>query len=293
VKTDELSVMENRIRALRHELETLNSEINVLIKERDLRNEKFSEFIKEAQENKTLRDEINDQIKEDVALRKEALSEIRKLNKRLNALRKKRNDINQYLEKNNLELRNPGAIQKEMEQLEWKLETSVLSLDKENKLVELIRQKKNLMEPCQNMDTIRKEMKEIFRAKDKIKEKLNQYSEKINEVQQESQKYHERMLYAYKRANEIKADADSYHQQFVKKKEERDKVYKDYKELLDRKNEIVNKIQEDKIKKEVEAIKKRDKLMKTKAEKIYDDFMKGKRLNTEEFRILQEGGLLE
>lgn len=285
--------MENQIRTLRNGLETLNSGINSLIKERDQYNEKFSEFIKEAQENKRQRDEINERISEDVELRKEALVEIRKLNKRLSALKQKGESIYQSLEKNSLELRNPGAIQKEMEELEWKLETSVLSLERENKLVESIRQKKKLLEPCQIIEDIRKEMKGIFREKDGIKQKLNEYSKRINGVQEESKKFHERMLYAYKRANEIKTEADSYHQQFIKKKEERDKVYKDYKEILDRKNEITNKIREDKIKKQVEAIKQRDKLMKNKAEKIYEDFKKGKRLNTEEFRILQEGGLLE
>jgi phosphoserine phosphatase len=80
--------------------------------------------------------------------------------------------------------------------------------------------------------------------------------------------------------------------QFIKKKEERDNIYKELRELKDRKNEIAVKLQEDKIKKQVEAIKKREELMKMKAEEIYEEFKKGKKLNTEEFRILQEGGLL-
>ncbi len=291
MKTDGLSLMESEIRTMREKLETLNSQIRELIGERDQRNEKFSEFIKEAKENKELRNEINSKIRDEIESKKKALERIRELNQKMGELKKQKEEIYANLEKNKVRPRNPATLKKEIEGLEWKLETTVLPLETEKKLVESIRQKRKLLEPSQGVDTIKKEMKRIFDEKAREKESLTDYNKRIDEVREESGKYHERMLYAYKRASEIKKEADIYHKQFVARKEERDNLYKEYRELIDRKHEMTAKLKEDKIRKQVEDRRKRDELMRMKAEKIFEEFKKGKRLSTEEFRILQEGDL--
>jgi phosphoserine phosphatase len=156
VNSKKVSAIETQIRSLRNQLDTLNSEIRELIKERNERNKKHSEFIKEGKENKDKRDEINAQVKKEIELRREKLAEIRKLNTELSTLKTQRDEFYSEVEKKGLKVHNPIILEKEIEKMEWKLETTVLSMKNENKLVESIREKRKVLKYSEKIDNIRK-----------------------------------------------------------------------------------------------------------------------------------------
>ncbi|HNR44938.1 MAG TPA: hypothetical protein PKH80_07215, partial [Methanofastidiosum sp.] len=127
---DEIIKISQELKALESEAESYKKELLALKQKRDEKNAQVSDLIKKGKENKELRDKANEETKKYKALREENSSKLRIIYESLNKIKEATK---------NKDITSSSEIEKKIDNIEWKLETEVLSLDKERQLVDIIK----------------------------------------------------------------------------------------------------------------------------------------------------------
>ncbi|MHC1631645.1 MAG: coiled-coil protein [Methanotrichaceae archaeon] len=261
----------------------LNAEASKWATTRNELNKATKELIDKAQKLKILRDEDNKNVAKAKQDRNEYNEKTNELYAKIDEIRKKYNLIGE---------RSIRGLRKEIDYLEFKQQTEVLSPDKEKQLVEKIsalqsdfKSKKAQME---KNDMLR----DILDEAQQLRDKASEYHELVTKYAERAQEYHDQMIVTFKRADKVRAEADSAHREFVKAQEAADKEHRDFirtqREIRDfdkiisglrRKNKERRK---DKVKTEA----------RREGEDILSHFRKGEKLDTNDLMRLQRSGLV-
>lgn len=226
---------------------------------------------KEANESKKLRDELNEKVKK----HKEEREKMNELVRGLVARYKK---LGESAPKGDYK-----EIQKEISAMEWKLQTSVMEIKKEDALVDRI---KKLNQELKGY----KELIELSKEIDRHKSGSRKVHEEILKLSNESQRQHEKFLQAVAKIKEVESKMDELNSR-----------RKEIDPALDRLNEEVDscvlkmKELEKSVKRaeaETELKPKSDKELKEEAKSIYEKFKKGEKLDLEDIYLLRRFNLV-
>ena len=261
----------------------LEKRLKILTKERDDLNEKAREF-------KKVRDELNASIKENLDKALKYRDERDKINQEVRKYKKLRDETNQELKK--LEYasgrRDILKIQGEIDKLEKTIETKVLDMRKENELVKKV----------QDLSKTLSEMKEDEKVQTEalaLKEVSEAHHAKVVEFSDKAQETHESMLEYFKNIDDVRAKADLAHNQFIETRETASAKHEEVKAVLNeirRKNKGLDKVKAKERNIESEKSKKKNMAEKEIARDIYEKFKEGKKLSTEELRLLQKHNIV-
>lgn len=258
----------------------LNAEAREWAEKRNKLNEQFKSLRAETLELRSERDKLNEKVKELKQQRNkmkteihEKIGEIRKLSQEIKALTKKKPS------------RTPQTLQKEIESIEWTIQTTTLSLQEEKELVERVKQLEIQLNIHRKLGRLNQKMLELQAELKAIETKNRYYHEKLTETAQKSQGIHERMLEKIAEAKELKMEADDLHRLFLQTKERTKPLQEKKMEILDRIKRLKEEIreEEEREKKRIEEVL-REKLEKRAREKL----KRGEKLTWEEFQILAE-----
>ncbi len=227
----------------------------------------------EANRERALRDKINKKIKELKAKRKIENMKVRELREELKKLQASSGKSNFR------------KIQREIQALEWKIQTTVLDIKKEDALVKRIEMLRKKLE----------DYKELIQISDRM-EKHKNASKKIHnqiiKLSKESQRHHEKFLRALEKIKEKENEIDELNKQKkevipILEKERKDLAF--YIKLL---KKIENKIK--KAENEIEEIshKTGERELREKAERIYEKFKKGEKLSLDDIYLLRRFNLV-
>ena len=226
----------------------------------------------EAERFKRARDKLNAQVKGKKNERTDVNTEIKKLFSEYNKI------------KGNFPQNNFRRLEKEIEQLEWRQQTTVLKMDKEDELVKKLEELKNQMKDYSEIAAISKKI-------DKAKAKSEKIHKKILEISENSQQHHEKFLAAVKNIRDQESKID------ILNKERNDVVTK-LNGLTEAANilshtikEKQKKIKKATIKKRVKETKEVEVELKKKAEFTYQRFKNGEKLGTDDIYLLQRFNL--
>jgi phosphoserine phosphatase len=261
----------------------LEKRLKVLTKERDDLNENAREF-------KKVRDELNTSIKENLDKALKYRDERDKINQEVRKYKKLRDETNQELKKMEYASgrRDILKIQGEIDKLEKTIETKVLDMRKENELVKKV----------QDLSKTLSEMKEDEKVQTEaiaLKEVSEAHHAKVVEFSDKAQETHESMLEYFKNIDEVRAKADLAHNQFIETRETASAKHEEVKAVLNdirRKNKGLDKVKAKERNMESEKSKKKNMAEKEIARDIYEKFKEGKKLSTEELRLLQKHNIV-
>ncbi|MBZ2165706.1 phosphoserine phosphatase SerB [Methanobacterium spitsbergense] len=261
----------------------LEKRLKVLTKERDDLNENAREF-------KKVRDELNASIKENLDKALKYRDERDNINKEVRKYKKLRDETNQELKKMEYASgrRDILKIQGEIDKLEKTIETKVLDMRKENELVKKV----------QDLSKTLSEMKEDEKVQTEavaLKEVSEAHHAKVVEFSDKAQETHESMLEYFKNIDEVRAKADLAHNQFIETRETASAKHEEVKAVLNeirRKNKGLDKVKAKERNMESEKSKKKNMAEKEIARDIYEKFKEGKKLSTEELRLLQKHNIV-
>ncbi|MFY9638557.1 MAG: phosphoserine phosphatase SerB [Methanobacterium sp.] len=261
----------------------LEKRLKVLTKERDELNENAREF-------KKVRDELNASIKENLDKALKYRDERDKINQEVRKYKKLRDDTNQELKKMEYASgrRDILKIQAEIDKIEKTIETKVLDMRKENELVKKV----------QDLSKTLSEMKEDEKVQTEataLKETSEAHHAKVVEFSDQAQETHEKMLEYFKNIDEVRAKADLAHNQFIETRETASAKHEEVKAVLNeirRKNKGLDKVKAKERNMESEKSKKKNMAEKEIAKDIYEKFKEGKKLSTEELRLLQKHNIV-
>jgi uncharacterized coiled-coil DUF342 family protein len=261
----------------------LNTEASQFAARRDELNTKTRTRIDSAQQSKDKRDEYNKLVSENKEKRDS-------LNEAANNLLAKADQIKRrFRVVGGLSL---GELKREIDQLEFRQQTEVISTEKERELVDQIahlwkeyRKKRGELEN-------NTELREALEKARKLRDEASEFHKALTDNADRAQECHEKMLKCFKEADKVRAEADATHKEFVRAQESADEQHQKYikmeKELRDY-DKIISSLKK-RSKEDRESREKVDVLKR--AEEVYAMFKDGQKLETDDLLLLQRSGLL-
>ncbi len=283
----------------------LQSKIEDLRQKRDELNKKTKDYINELQDieieianslkvakeqYKKKRDYWNNKVKKLKEKKIEYKTLLDNLIEEKKSLQKSEKDGN-----NNKKALSIKQIERKIENLERRIETETLDITEENTIIDKIRELAAMKQECLSQQNSNEILK-IERKIEIVKINLNKIYEQLNKWSEKSQTYHSRMLQEFQNVDKLKEEkrkleeelinnkktADQFHEQYLKLMNQRKNSYKGKKSYNPRKKPTI---------KSGRANKKNEMIEKIKQDKLATALEKqkaGKKLNLFEARLILE-----
>jgi uncharacterized coiled-coil DUF342 family protein len=267
-------------------------EKNSLRDRRDQLNTESAESFGKISEIKEKRDDTNKEIKELKTTRESVIGEIKSLTTRefeiLDSIKKR--DDDQKVGGRDIPVR---AIQKEVDSLEWKLQTIPnLKLEEQRALMDRIETLSARLDTVEVAEVFQRELKEIRKRKTNLKGFLDDSKRSLNELVSASQGRHSRLNELYEAGRSAKGEADKLHQAFVSRIEDSRKLKSELKLIkaeLDVLYPVFKEQQEKRRKKESISREQKDMVIREeKSAEIRSKLSSKKGLSMEELRLMME-----
>ncbi len=275
--------LKNKSEDYKNKRNELNLEASKCAAKRNDLNKRTKELIDEAQQLKKLRDENNLKVGE-AKLKRDELNE--QANKVYAEIDKVRKDLNLGDGPSLKELK------REIDMLEFKQQTEVLTSSKERELVDNIAKLTEELKHKKQQLEGSGELKSLLERAQALRDEAAVYHNKVKEYAEAAQQYHDKMIVIFKEADKIRAESDAAHKDFVKAQEAADEQHRLFiqsqKEIRELNKVIIGLKRKTKETKE-ESIREQT---KKEAEEVYNQFKLGEKLNTEDLMLLQRSGLL-
>ncbi len=272
-KTRERDELERKVRQMKREAQEKRS----MLQELSAKRKKLIEAIKiknsEANEHKKLRDELNEKIKQ------------------LKLERDKENSAAKELAAEHKKLRekapagNFKQVEKEIKNLEWRLQTSVLDMKKEDALVKRIEELKKQLASFGGLIKLEKEIEKHRRASKKIHDEIVRLSN-------ESQEHHNKFIEAVNKIKELEAEIDKLNQEKGEIASNLDKLSSELDASAGRLRVLEKEVKKLEAATDRRGSKKSEREMKEQAKELYERFKKGEKLSLEDIYMLQRFNLV-
>ena len=181
----------------------------------------------------------------------------------------------------------PGEIKKQIERMEFKMQTEPMKFDREQKMMKAI---KDLQKQFAGFEAVQKEWESVTKKSkeiDELKKQANEYHRVVQNSARSSQKQHESLLVDSEEIDDLKkAEEDAYKMFFEQKtvfKDVNDELKKKLKEL----NEIKEKLEGNTTALKAEAKKKELKSLKERTAEVEEKVKQRKKLTTEDLLVMQ------
>ncbi|MEM3578600.1 MAG: hypothetical protein QXL54_00035 [Candidatus Bathyarchaeia archaeon] len=282
-KLSKIEELNQRLGILKNQREKLTAEAKELAEKRDRLNNEFKRLKTEALELKKVRDEINAEVKGLKQQRDQIKMEITQKAKGLKNLQ---NEIKVLMAKK--PSKNPSFLQKEVDAIEWKIQTTSLSLQEEKHLVEKVKQLETQLNVHKRIEQLNQKKIELTTELKALEARAKSIHEKIISEAEKSQKIHGEMMRKLEDARKLKSEADSVHTLFLQAKEKMEPVKKAIEKILEEMKRIKEEVAAET---EKEKRKSEESLLENVARHAMEKLRRGEKLTWEEFRILAEKGL--
>lgn len=280
---DRKTELKNKSEDNKNKRNEFNLEASKCASKRNELNKRTKELIDEAQQLKKLRDENNEQVAEAKLKRDEFNEQANKIYAEIDKIRK------------NLHLDDGPSLKelkREVDALEFKQQTEVMTPSKERGLVENIASLTEELKRKKQQFEGNTELKSLLENAQSLRDEALVYHNKVKEYADAAQQYHDRMIVIFKEADAVRAESDIAHREFVKAQEVADEQHRLFiqtqKEIRELNKVIIGLKRKTKESKD-ESIREQ---AKKEAEEVYNQFKLGEKLNTEDLMLLQRSGLL-
>jgi uncharacterized coiled-coil DUF342 family protein len=281
-KIEELS---QKLSGLSDEKDKLFTEADVCAEKRNKLNEDFKKLRDEISKLKNERDDANEKVK----WLKQRRSELKtKIHEKIEELKTLNQEAKTLMKKE--PSRDYEALQKEFEDLEWRIQTTTLSMEEEKELVERVKQTELQLSVFRKLEKVDKKILQLRNELKALDNEGKQCHESLTGIAQKSQELHQKMLTKVEESKKIKAEADSLHKAFVQAKEKLKPIQDEMTVTEIQIKQLKGEIREEEAKgKKQSEDAVRDKLERQAREKM----KRGEKLTWDEFQILAEKGMGE
>jgi len=279
-KAKQIVAFNNQITSLREQINKANAETKMYVEKRDKLNEQFKNHRNDIRVLENERNSLNEKVKMLKQLREisrtrngSIIKEIIVRNKRVVELKKKKPK------------KSRRQIEKEIQDTEWKIQTTPLDLQIEKKLVERVKQLELQLNIYKKIEQQSKKITELRNELRAIEGKANAYHQELIVAAQNSQELHATMVAKIGEAKKIKIEADRLHSAYIQAKEQAKPLYQEMKEITEKKKKLQDVIREEDEKQKKNA----EKALKEKLEsQARDKLARGEKLSWDEFQLLAD-----
>jgi len=267
---------------LRERRDALNDKARELAEKRNYLNIQAKKLMDEAAQIQTRRDELNKQVHE-LKLKREMIKQ---------QLQKKRGGTKTKISRRGHSTAVERSLSREIRNLEWKIQTSSLTLEEEKRVMKQIKTLESRLIPLQSSRINKATEAQDDEELKELRKKMNEYHNAMCSYAQESQHCHTRMNELIKQAKQTRAEANETHRLFVETKKNADEAHKEYIQHIMQIKQIEKQIRQfnenmklDQIRK---AVQSRENLGKLAEKKLKQK----EKLTFDEFKVLVEKGAL-
>jgi len=261
---------------LGEEKENLYSRKKALYKER----KELLEKLKELRSKKEEYSKVLDNLMEE---RQKTLEKLEELKKKLDEIKQARKDIF----KNKDIAKDIGKYKKELETLEYVLQTEVLSYSQEKKIWNRIKYLRKLLGKYEEISSVLQEI-------DKLREEYNAYRSKLSIIGQNIRKNIDERKVIKEQIKQIKERLTQIMSEYNKIKEQIKQIKDRIRELEDKLNEDLQRYISQRLQKQVVEISEEEKnKIIEEYSKIQQKIMNGSELSMDEILVMQKYELLK
>jgi uncharacterized coiled-coil DUF342 family protein len=190
------------------------TETQQLIEKRDKLNQQFKTLHQETQQLRIDRDTINTQVQTLKKQRDETRTTIHEIINEIKAIREKIAELRKKTPK-----RSHSDLKQELEDIEWKIQTTSLEKEEERELIENVKQLETQLIAYKKIEQQLKKITELEQGLKAIDETADKLHTELSILAQKSQETHQQMLTKINEAKKIKTEADTQHLAYLQKRE--------------------------------------------------------------------------
>jgi uncharacterized coiled-coil DUF342 family protein len=267
----------------RRRRDELNEKTRGWVEKRDELNAQARAFVEQASRHRQRRDELNAQVQEAKAERDKWNRKVAELQEKLSDLKRKR------LPRRGVPL---GKLKRELRALEFRQQTTVLTVEKERELVEMLSRLKTEIEQREKELEENEEIRAVLEDVRKARDTAEAFHKQVGELADKAQKEHDEMVALYEKSDEVRRLADQAQEEFIKTKMAADEEHRKHIEHIRQVHDYDKIIHGIRQKTRFGAAYETEESMKRQAEEIFDRFKRGEKLSTEDLMTLQKSGYL-
>jgi uncharacterized coiled-coil DUF342 family protein len=279
-KTNEVALVTQQLASLREQINKANAETKTYIERRDKLNGKFKKLRQEINELKIERDNLNENVKTLKQQRDEARAQMRLIIEELKTHKQKIAEL-----KKKTPQKSHRELQKEFEDIEWKIQTTTLDMQEEKRLIENVKRLETQLNIYKKIDQHINEIVELQKELETLEKTVDKAHQELTETAKKSQEIHTKMIAQISESKIIKSEADSLHSAYVQAKERVKPLREEFKKLAEQKKKL-----QDALRKEDEKRKKNaEKALKEKLEsQARNKLQRGEKVSWDEFKLLAD-----
>ncbi len=261
----------------------LHQEKEKLYSEKQVIGNKIKSLIGMLKESREKRDSFTQLVKDKKVKRDELHDIVKKKLDELKELQDKRAEI---LKKYNI-TENPFELKRKMHALEYKIETSAISFNKELELMKQIKALKQRYQETSVVAEVNQKITGLEKEIRQLKQEANLSHHVVQSTAQESQKKHEELVGSSKEVEALRDQEKALYAKFTKLKQEFTEKNKELKEKLKQLNEIYTQLDMEHELKKQERKKHNQETLEELRKKVDEKLKKGMKLTTKDIIAFQ------
>jgi uncharacterized coiled-coil DUF342 family protein len=279
-KTNEIAAINQQIAALKEQAYKANAETKTHAEKRDNLNEQIRKIRQEIYTLTDERNRLNETVKTLKQQRDEARTKIRSGIEEIKTRRQKTTELKKKTPK-----RSHQELQKEFNDIEWKIQTTSLDLQEEKQLIEIVKQLETQLNVYKKIEQHRQKITALQKEVDALKINANAFHQQLAETAQKSQEIHVNILAKISESKKIKSEADGLHNAYLQAKDKAKPLNDEIKKLIEQKAKLQSTMrEEDERNKKTAEHALKEKLGSQAKEKL----QRGEKLSWDEFQLLSE-----
>jgi uncharacterized coiled-coil DUF342 family protein len=284
-KNETVAELNEKLSALKDQENILGSEASKFAEKRDELNGRVRSLRDEVLGLRSQRDELNIRVKELKQRRDEMRAGIHEKIEEIKKLREE----NKILAKRKPS-QNHEALQKEVESIDWTIQTTSLTLQEDRELVEKVKRLETQLTIHRKLEQLAKKIAQLQTETRTMKAESENLHRQVTENAQKSQETHRKMLEKIEESKTLKTEADNIHKQFLQAKETTRPIRDEIKTVLNQIRQLKGEIREEAQKERKES---EDTLRETLESRAKEKLKRREKLTWEEFQLLAEKGITE
>lgn len=280
-KREQIETLTQKLSELRSLRDQADAEAREWADKRDKSNEQSGNFRTEIRALRSKRDSLNEEVK-DLKLQRGAFKErIREKIEEIKTLKQERRQLNSQKPSQSHE-----SLQREVEGIDWKIQTTSLNLQEERELVEQVRQLETKLNVHRKLESLSQKIRALQAEIADLEMRSKLCYEKLTKTARESQELHHGMLRRIEELKELETKADNQHKAFLQAREKGKTIQQE----IIKASTLVKQLQAElRAGEDQEKKRREDALRKKLQEQIREKLKRGDKLSWEEFQLFAEG----
>jgi phosphoserine phosphatase len=269
---------------LQTERDNLNEKARGFRDRRDQLNGEVRELIDKANEFRGQRDKLNAQIKANKQRRDEATEAAKVTRKKMGEMGLDTRSMPR--------IRSEEEIEEEIQRLEWQIQTNVMSIPRERKLVDQV---EKLGKEKAESRALREKLVEAGDKRievDALRISSSKLHSQILALSKESQQSHQKMIEVLEQAKPNRKEADANHRKMLESIREADEKHAELMKVRQSLGKMVDREKGIERKKEERRSFATDRKMRKRAEEALERLRAGQKVELDELMLLKEFGLM-